>query len=233
MQSGILWSWYKGLLVQSHQIICPWWPGEESPKLLTGLPVEVDGFPFVCRIPVLPDDQDVIEAVDWGSYPFWCLNPKNPKRPHMCKPQASTKVSRATRYDVRCMLRLIMEPVPVAPNPLIGKPVKLLFQPYVLHGWLDEITDYDLVCRMTEDTHISPRQPQRHHRSGGQVVSANRRLRTAHPGGGHRLRSHLQRQGHEGTRLRESLSAEHCDQRGGLRHDIDPSQQHLWATAGC
>lgn len=156
MQSGILWSWYKGLLVQSHQIICPWWPGEESPKLLTGLPVEVDGFPFVCRIPVLPDDQDVIEAVDWGSYPFWCLNPKNPKRPHMCKPQASTKVSRATRYDVRCMLRLIMEPVPVAPNPLVGKPVKLLFQPYVLHGWLDEITDYDLVCRMTEDTHISP-----------------------------------------------------------------------------
>ena len=108
MQSGILWSWYKGLLVQSHQIICPWWTGEESPKLLTGLPVEVDGFPFVCRIPVLPDDQDVIEAVDWGSYPFWCLNPKNPKRPHMCKPQASTKVSRATRYDVRCMLRLII-----------------------------------------------------------------------------------------------------------------------------
>lgn len=76
MQSGILWSWYKGLLVQSHQIICPWWPGEESPKLLTGLPVEVDGFPFVCRIPVLPDDQDVIEAVGLGLLSILVPEPK-------------------------------------------------------------------------------------------------------------------------------------------------------------
>lgn len=156
MQTTIQWAWYKGLMVQSHQIVCPGWPGEESPKLLTGLPVEVDGFPFICRIPVLPDDQDVIKAVDWGSYPFWCCNPKTPNQPHMCEPRAGAKVSQAAKYDVRCMLRLIMEPVPVAPNPLVGKPVKFLFQPYVLRGWLDGFTDYDLVCRITEDTHISP-----------------------------------------------------------------------------
>lgn len=116
----------------------------------------MDGFPFICRIPVLPDDQDVIKAVDWGSYPFWCCNPKTPNQPHMCEPRAGAKVSQAAKYDVRCMLRLIMEPVPVAPNPLVGKPVKFLFQPYVLRGWLDGFTDYDLVCRITEDTHISP-----------------------------------------------------------------------------
>ena len=41
MQTTIQWAWYKGLMVQSHQIVCPGWPGEESPKLLTGLPVAV------------------------------------------------------------------------------------------------------------------------------------------------------------------------------------------------
>ena len=59
MQSGILWSWYKGLLVQSHQIICPWWPGEESPKLLTGLPVEV--LPAPQQQKALPVNPNLIE----------------------------------------------------------------------------------------------------------------------------------------------------------------------------
>ena len=108
-QGAIHWSYYKGLLVQSKPVSCPEWPGKKNPLLLTGLPVEVDGFSFNCRIPILPDDLDICQAVDWGEWRFWAVKWTNQKAPYIVDLNRRWKGAPSREDNPDAWLRLIIE----------------------------------------------------------------------------------------------------------------------------